>query len=278
MTGTPETDRTQDPLAVTTESNAASEALAGVFMTEDSAASKGRSVYSSVQEQLGIAVCSGRLASGLIVTAESVEEMSGVSRSTVRECLRVLASLGLLRARKRLGFQVLPEDHWNIFDRQVIRWQLMSNDRDRHVRTLQEARLAFEPEAARLAAQRCSPELAGRIMGAAGKLLSSGACGKQDEFVQDDSEFHRLVLYASGNALFTKLSDVLHEALRERTVDVFYRESINTDDLQLHVELAAHIQRGHDERAGSVMRDIIVRTMPDTEASPVTEAAQAFEA
>ncbi len=47
-----------------------------------------------------------------------------VSRSVMREAVRVLESMHLVESRRRVGVTVLPECEWNVYDPQVIRWRL----------------------------------------------------------------------------------------------------------------------------------------------------------
>jgi len=230
-----------------------------------SAAETGRpgpSTYQQVTEQLGAAICGGVLAPGTVLTIEDLEAATGASRSIVRESTRVLVSMGLLRARQRVGFQVRDEDDWNYFDPQIIRWRLLSQGHDDLVRSLVEIRIAIEPEAARLAAERGRPDVVGRLMVCAGQLWVTGTHGDQTEFVEHDTEFHRLILRASGNPLFARLSDVVQEALRERALQSLVHEPVNDRDVQLHIDLAHHVQRRESEDAWRVAREIVVRNRP----------------
>ena len=219
------------------------------------------STYSQVVEQIGSAICTHVLAPGSVITVEDLEAATGASRSVVREATRVLAVMGLLSAKKRVGLQVLEEQAWNLFDPQVIRWRLEGPDRDAQVRALLEVRMAIEPEAARLAAHNASPEQAGRIMSAAGNLWSTGLEGEQAAFLRDDAAFHALILLASGNPMFAKLSDVIHEALRERALHQLQERPIDLHDAQLHVDLAGHIMGGRDQEAWRCAREIIERNV-----------------
>jgi DNA-binding FadR family transcriptional regulator len=220
------------------------------------------SAFTLVSEQLGSAICNLTYPPGTILTVEELETITGASRSVVRESSRVLASKGLLRARKRVGLEVLHESEWSLFDPQVIRWRLDSPSRQAQLVSLQQLRTAIEPEAARLAAENCSVELAGEILSAAGKLWAAGVDGGQQEFLRDDAHFHRLILRASGNAMFAQLSEVIHESLRERALHELNERPISLSDVQLHVDLAGQIQRRQTDDAWETMREIIRRTQP----------------
>lgn len=217
------------------------------------------SLYSRVVDELGRAICEGSLAPGSVLTVEELEASTGASRSVVRESARVLASLGLLRPTKRVGLVILGEAEWNLFDSQVIRWRLDSEHRQRQIRELIEIRLAVEPEAARMAARRASPEICGRIVSAAGVLWTAGVSGSNADFAEQDGRFHRLVLEASGNSMYARLTDVINESLRDRALVQLDDTPVNRADVQLHVDLAGFIQRGDGDAAARCAREIIVR-------------------
>lgn len=229
------------------------------------------STYSQVVDQIGVAICDRVLIPGTVVTVEELEAATGASRSVVRESTRVLAAMGLLRPKKRVGLQVLDENEWNLFDPQVIRWRLSGTDREAQVRALLEVRMAIEPEAARLAARNASAEHAGRIMSAAGRLWSTGIGGEQVAFLRDDAEFHGLILQASGNSMFAKLSDVIHEALRERALHQLHEKPIDLHDAKLHVDIAGHIMRRDEQNAWECAREIILRNTPQQTAGSAVD-------
>lgn len=217
------------------------------------------SIYSRVVEELGHAICEGSIAPGSVLTVEEIEASTGASRSVVRESARVLASLGLLRPTKRVGMVILDEAEWNLFDGQVIRWRLESAHRQRQIRELIEIRLAVEPEAARMAALRASPEICGAIVSAAGDLWATGVSGSNADFAEQDGHFHRLVLEASGNTMYARLADVINESLRDRALVQLHDTPVDRADVQLHVDLAGFIQRGDGDAAARCARAIIMR-------------------
>ncbi|PTT68151.1 FadR/GntR family transcriptional regulator, partial [Arthrobacter sp. HMWF013] len=84
------------------------------------------SLHHRAIENLGTRIITGDLPTGHVMLAEHLEEELRVSRSVVREAVRVLQSLGLVETIKRVGIRVLPPSRWNPFDPQVIRWRLSS--------------------------------------------------------------------------------------------------------------------------------------------------------
>ena len=219
-----------------------------------------RGLHARVLDLLGLAICGGDLETGSVVRIEQYQERYGVSRSVVREAIRVLASMGLVASRRRVGVQVLPAERWNLYDPQVISWRLASPARLAQLQSLTELRNAIEPEAARLAALRAPLASAGELMGLAGKLWAAGQADDAEAFLLLDIKFHRLVLSSSGNEMFAKLNTLVEAVLTGRTQYGMMPRHPHNEALQLHVDVASAIQRGSGEDAHAAMLGIMART------------------
>lgn len=229
-------------------------------MTDAENETQSSGLHARVLDLLGPAICAGELASGSVVRTDELELRYGVSRSVVREAVRVLASMGFVASRRRVGVQVLPSSEWNLYDPQVIRWRLASPGRIAQLRSLTELRTAIEPEAARLAALRAPLAAASELMGLAGKLWAAGQSNNSDAFLTLDIEFHRLVLSSSGNEMFGKLNSLVAEVLAGRTHYGLMPEHPHNEALQFHVDVASAIQRGNPDEAQAAMLNIMRRT------------------
>ena len=219
-----------------------------------------KGLHARVLDLLGLAICGGDLETGSVVRIEQLQERYGVSRSVVREAIRVLASMGLVASRRRVGVQVLPATRWNLYDPQVIRWRLASPARIAQLQSLTELRTAIEPEAARLAALRAPLASASELMGLAGKLWAAGQANDAESFLLLDIKFHRLVLTSSGNEMFAKLNTLVEAVLTGRTQYGLMPRHPHKEALQLHVDVASAIQRGSGDEAHQAMRGIMART------------------
>jgi len=220
-------------------------------------------LHARVLEYLGMAVCDQELASGSIVKIEDLERQYNVSRSVIREAIRVLESMGMVSSRRRVGILVLEPSNWNLFDPQIIRWRLATRSRIAQLRAITEFRMAIEPEAARLAATRAPLRQASDLMGLAGRLWAAGEAGDQKAFLKLDIEFHTLVLASSGNEMFAKLDSLVSEILAGRTNYGLMPAHPHEEALQLHVDVATAIQRGDPEVARISMLRIMERTMSE---------------
>jgi DNA-binding FadR family transcriptional regulator len=232
-----------------------------------------RGLHAHVVDRLGLAVSAGDLPSGTTVRIEELEARYGVSRSVVREAIRVLASMGMVSSRRRVGIQILAATEWNLYDPQVIRWRLASPGRIAQLRSLTELRTAIEPEAARLAATRAPLADASSLMGLAGKMWAAGRSGAAAEFLDLDIRFHRLVLSSSGNEMFGKLHTLVTEVLTGRSQYGLMPRNPHDEALQLHVDVASAIQRSNPDEAQRAMLGIMQRAM--TEMSSIWETGSA---
>lgn len=214
-------------------------------------------LHASLVQSLGLAIADGRLAPHTVVRLEELEAEHKVSRSVVREAARVLSSKGLLASRRRFGTVVQPEEAWNLYDPEVIRWRLASSRRLEQLQALNELRGAIEPQAARLAADRVTWDAGSQLVALAARLWAAGQSGNQDEFLRLDVEFHTAVLKASGNAMFSQLQNLVAEVLTGRTQHGLMPHLPQHEALQLHVDVASAIQRGEAGAAHAAMSRIV---------------------
>lgn len=216
-------------------------------------------------EHLGTRIVSGELAPGTVLRTDALEDDLRVSRSVVREAVRVAQSLGLVETVKRVGIRVQPVGSWNLFDPSIIRWRLESDHKGAQLRSLTELRTAVEPVAAELAARFAPPDLAGELMRIAAAMRTAGRAGDADGFLELDVEFHRTVLRASGNEMFAALGDAVGEVLRGRTSIGLMPTRPNEDAMQWHVDVADAILAGRAGAAREAMLRVLGRTADDVE-------------
>jgi GntR family transcriptional regulator, galactonate operon transcriptional repressor len=161
---------------------------------------------------------SGRIrpGEGLPNTQDLSAEL-GVSRSALREAIKVLGAKGMLEVKPRTGTRVLPRSRWNLMDPELLGWCGPSLDPDL-VRSLLECRQLIEPGAAALAAQRASTAQLATIEAALERMAQAPSL---DERVEADLDFHVAVLRASGNLFLAQwgltVSSVLLAAFRLST-------------------------------------------------------------
>ncbi len=85
-----------------------------------------------------------------------LSETFAVSRTVVRETLKVLSAKGLIRSRARIGAVVQPRDSWEGLDSDILAWSIQGEGLAPFLSQLTEIRRMLEPDAARLAATRAT--------------------------------------------------------------------------------------------------------------------------
>lgn len=174
-------------------------------------------LHSRVLDVLGIGITSGRIAEGQILDLVGTEEELDVSRSVVREALRVLGSLGMIAARHKVGTRVQPRSQWNLLDPQVIRWRSQPGpDGNAQLRDLLQLRLAIEPLAARLCAGRLDAAQLDTLQALCADLEAAAKDRDRTAFLHADELFHATLLHSSSNEILAQFDGVVVAALQAR--------------------------------------------------------------
>ncbi|MFF7458850.1 FadR/GntR family transcriptional regulator [Kitasatospora sp. NPDC008115] len=207
--------------------------------------------------ELGPAIASGELPEGTVLRAEELEERFGVSRTVVREAVRVLEGMHLVASRRRVGITVQPKSGWDVFDPMVIRWRLAGADRPAQLRSLGSLRLAVEPAAAALAARHATDDERRRLGALAVELTMTARAADLAAFLRHDIDFHATVLRASGNEMFAHLGETVGAVLTGRTEYHLMPHQPEPYAIRLHREVAEAVCAGDAGRAEQAMRTIV---------------------
>jgi DNA-binding FadR family transcriptional regulator len=211
--------------------------------------------YEPVADVLHGRVVGGELEPGSRLPTEAMLAVEfGVSRATVREALRLLAAQNRVRTAKGAtggSYVTVPSaGHLSASLRSGI--GLLAESRDVSLEELLEARQLLEVPAARLAAVRRRETDLERLREAIpGRPLELEA---QEQFAFN-SDFHSVVLEASGNVLLAiaaqPVFDVLQTRLVRSNLGVRFHRTINAH----HRSIAAAIEAGDADAAGGEMHD-----------------------
>jgi DNA-binding FadR family transcriptional regulator len=218
-----------------------------------------------VVEDLGLAIISGREPEGTVLPGDAeLIARYGVSRTVVREALKTLSAKGLVQAKTRIGTSVRERSEWNLFDPDVLIWHAQNGLGADFLQSLGEIRLALEPEAAALAAERRTPDELARIREQADRMGAPSI--SPDGFVAADLGFHLAVSEAAGNPFFLSIATLIEVAL----VAMLTISSPVEDPKRLvasvsqHREIAEAIARRDAAGARRTMRQVIIEGMANT--------------
>ncbi|MFI8518190.1 FadR/GntR family transcriptional regulator [Streptomyces sp. NPDC085481] len=220
-------------------------------------------LHPHVLASLGLAITAGEYPPGSVLRTDELAERFDVSRTVVREVVRVLESMHLVESRRRVGVIVLPTEQWNVYDPQVIRWRLAGADRPRQLRSLTVLRSAIEPVAAGLAALNATPEQCRRLTEQALGMVATSRGRQLEAYLVHDIAFHRVVLDASGNEMFARLGDVVAEVLTGRTHHQVMFEDPDPAAVTLHVQVAEAVREKDAARAEELTRQIAVGALKE---------------
>lgn len=201
-----------------------------------------RTVAEGVREALLDKIRVGALGPGSQLPSERVLcEQFVVARTSVREAIQGLASLGLVERR---GNRLYVAEH--------LPGVTFADDRKRSVAHVFEVRRVVEVPVAELAARRAQP-------GARAEIAELGASFRTDmpldEFRRRDREFHATIASACGNPALAELhSKVLDTLFRSTDFDSLLSASQNAAIVRQIIDEAtdAHRLIGEGIRRGSV--------------------------
>lgn len=223
----------------------------------------GRGLHGHVLDTLGPEITAGEYPPGSVLRTDELAQRFDVSRSVMREAVRVLESMYLVESRRRVGVTVRPKSEWNVYDPQVIRWRLAGADRPGQLRSLTVLRSAIEPVAAGLAARHATSEQCAALTECALGMVAHSRGHKLEGYLLHDVAFHRVILEASGNEMFARLGDVVAEVLTGRTQHDVMFEDPDPAAVTLHVQVAEAVRAGDAGRAEELTREITVGALQE---------------
>jgi DNA-binding GntR family transcriptional regulator len=191
-----------------------------------------------VREMLETEIVSGRLAPGERVTEENLAQRIGVSRTPVREAMRVLEGQGLIVRRRGRGVYVA-----------------LRTTRD-EARVLYDLRIPLEGFLTRQAAERVKGNelraLAEIQEGFQRLVVEEGEAVDLRALIGLDSEFHWTIYRASGSDLVSVVSSYWGRLLRELYDRVYRSEHPSTFSKQ-HERIISALERRDAEKAQATM-------------------------
>jgi DNA-binding FadR family transcriptional regulator len=215
-----------------------------------------RNLTYSIVQDLGVAIVTGKYSDSnpFPVEAELCRQYDA-SRSVLREAVKMLTAKGLLGARPRQGTWVQPEENWNLLDPDVLRWLLERKFLLSLLIEFTEIRLAVEPAAAALAAERGSPEDKAAIQAAIGRMIAAER--GDDDPLASDIAFHVSVLQGSRNRFYKQLRELIATALRFSIRTTNRYKGVSLASVGDHKKVADAIIAGKPDAAANAMRSLI---------------------
>jgi DNA-binding FadR family transcriptional regulator len=221
------------------------------------AGSRGRGLHGQLVQQLGQMIVSGDLGADRPLVPEEIGQRFEVSRTVVRESLRVLEAKGLVSARPNVGTRVRPVSDWNLLDPDIIEWRAFGPQRDDQRRELSELRWTIEPLAARLAAGHGREDVQQRLGDMVEIMGHAMNQGDALTFSRADAEFHSLLIQLAGNRMLEHLSGIVSSALQVSGSPITGCDRPNETSLAHHGRIVDALAAGDSAAAEAAMRQLL---------------------
>jgi DNA-binding FadR family transcriptional regulator len=221
---------------------------------------RGQNLTYSITHDLGVAIVTGVYSdkNPFPVEAELCRQFA-VSRSVLREAVKMLTAKGLLGARPRQGTWVEPEEKWNLLDPDVLGWLLERKFSPALLIEFSEIRLAVEPGAAAFAARFGGPAEKAAVRSAIERMQAAER--GDDDPLESDIAFHVAVLRASMNRFYAQLTGLTATALRFSIRTTNRYKGVKLASVADHKKVADAILAGRPAVAQEAMRKLIQEAM-----------------
>lgn len=228
MTTTPEPRKRGRPRKVATE-------------PQDEFKLRRANLHERATERLRTMIVRGKLEPGTSLVEVDLCDMLNVSRTPLREAMKILAAQGLIELRANRSARISPMSEESIADL----FEVMSN---------------IERLAAELAALRISQDDLATLHALQNEIERYGRAGELDGYFASNQKIHSLIVVASGSAALREV----HELLFPRTEWARYfalssmkrwRESIDE-----HNEILKALDARRSKKAGRLMAEHVLHT------------------
>jgi DNA-binding FadR family transcriptional regulator len=180
----------------------------------------------------------------------------GVSRPTLREALRLLASGNLIRATKGPGGGIFvartAEEGMSRSLSDAIAMMLETGTVT--LDELLDARLLLEVPLAGLAAYQPEEQTLKDLREIVARESAAGP-DDSDTFAETDMEIHRTLASSAGNRMIQALTGWIFEVLQPSLAEVLQPAIVQSAVVEHHQALLAAVERGDPVRAERVMKD-----------------------
>ncbi|MFD2090004.1 FadR/GntR family transcriptional regulator [Blastococcus deserti] len=213
---------------------------------------------------------------GTLPSEAELADRFGVSRLTVREAIRSLASTRVIHVRQGRSSTVNPAEEWSPLDgRLLVARSRLHPDALLLPMRLLEARRAVEVAIAELAAQRRQDVHVERLAASHDDMARAHGEGDVGAVAEADLAFHGLLFEAADNVFLKALFEPLASALRSLRRETSSVPEIVGHALDHHAAILAAVTDGDAGAAGNAMRAHLLQTEEDIERHLGGQAATA---
>ena len=209
-----------------------------------------------IADRLSEMIVHGRIASGVKLPNEpALPEELNISRTTLREALRILSTRGLVEVRRGVGTFVTESRNIHA-DYDVLRIQ----NTNVNTKDLYEMRLMFEPQAAYYACLRASNEELNEIFRFC-ELNEQMIRSADPQWDETEQKFHNSIASATHNPFITALLPIFNRAIHHGILLANEAPEVAEMTLHDHRVLTQYLKERNPEGAKTAMQLHIINTM-----------------
>jgi len=187
---------------------------------------------------------------------ELAAELS-ISRTTLREAIRVLTTRGILEVKRGVGTYVTRSEHIH------ANYDLLKIQNTRvSLKDLYEMRLMFEPQAAYYACLRASGEELAAIL-RYGQELESIVLDRDPRWDEFEQKFHNSIAAAAHNQFITSLFPTFNRAIRQGVILANESPAVADHTLGDHRLIMDYLRLRNPVGARAAMHLHMLNTMRD---------------
>jgi GntR family transcriptional regulator, galactonate operon transcriptional repressor len=214
-------------------------------------------LHDKVTREIALGIMRGTIGQGEagLSTEGDLCRHFNVSRTILREAVKVLVAKGLIELRPKTGIRVRPRNEWNLVDPDLLGWLCEAGVDALFIRDLCEVRAIVEPAAAELAASRASGEEIKELLH--WFHLIEVNTRNEAARLEADRNFHSTIFTACHNVFLTQMNTTVGVALRATQQIGVHLPQVMEESVLAHKEVADAIARRDSAGARAAMERLI---------------------
>ncbi|OEF23170.1 FadR/GntR family transcriptional regulator [Vibrio rumoiensis] len=163
-----------------------------------------------IAQQIATQIISGQLPVGSKLPNElDLCKTFGVSRTALRESIKLLSSKGLISSKPKVGTFVQPRKYWQFLDKQLLEWLKDGEDPQHFLEQFLGLRKSIEPAACAFSALFATEEQRANLTAHFNDMEEASKIQDADAWTHADLSFHSLIFQSTSNDFFTPFGNVL---------------------------------------------------------------------
>lgn len=138
----------------------------------------------------------------------------GVSRSSLREALKILKSKGVIKSKQRLGTVIDKYENINFFDKDILSWSQGTSYFKNSRKYFLQIRMMFEPEISFMCAKNINKKNKNEFERIFDNLRQSVISKDYNNIILNDLAFHQKIIMNCGNPILFPLYEFINHILK----------------------------------------------------------------